>query len=100
MNWISLFTGDETFEAVQERNEDTCNQTENTNEITDATTLPDVATGQSSRTEKEIPKSKSSPKQAKKTRKRRHDDAFGMLIIYINCKADCCKINLKSINQH
>lgn len=79
MNWISLFTGDETFEVVQERNEDTCNQTENTNEITEATTLPDAAIGQSSRTEKEIPKSKSSPKQenkqARKTRKRLHNDA-------------------------
>ena len=61
---------------------------------------PDVATGQSSRTEKEIPKSKSSLKQARKTSKRRHGDSFGMLIIYINCKADCCKINLKSISQH
>jgi hypothetical protein len=41
--------------------------------------------------QKEIPKSKSSLKQARKTSKRRHGDSFGMLIIYINCKADCCK---------
>jgi hypothetical protein len=45
----------------------------------------------SSRTEEEIPKSKSSPKQARKTKKKRHDDAFGMLIIYINCKAIVAK---------